>query len=221
MVDFYLQLPLFIQALLKGLAVIMVIFPLAGMCSMAERKVSAWIQGRPGPNRAIVPWVAWIPVVGPFLQRLGLFHVMADGGKMLFKEDALPGHVNRFYFLLAPVVAMIPALTTVTTVPFGAYLDPDQGARCATSSWRRVDDTEIPARAKVNDASSRKQSQRRAAVNWQEDFGQENWEGNLPAHNFPARLGMLMSVGWPVLPVFHIAHFAFPKHLTTPSKLDT
>ena len=31
--------------------------------------------------------------------------VMADGGKMLFKEDALPGHVNRFYFLLAPVVA--------------------------------------------------------------------------------------------------------------------
>jgi NADH-quinone oxidoreductase subunit H len=124
MVDFYLQLPLFIQALLKGLAVIMVIFPLAGMCSMAERKVSAWIQGRPGPNRAIVPWVAWIPVVGPFLQRLGLFHVMADGGKMLFKEDALPGHVNRFYFLLAPVVAMIPALTTVTTVPFGAYLDP-------------------------------------------------------------------------------------------------
>jgi branched-chain amino acid aminotransferase len=34
--------------------------------------------------------------------------------------------------------------------PFGAYLDPDQGARCATSSWRRVDDTMIPARAKVN-----------------------------------------------------------------------
>jgi NADH-quinone oxidoreductase subunit H len=124
MVALYLQLPLFIQALLKGLAVIMVIFPLAGMCSMAERKVSAWIQGRPGPNRAIVPWAAWIPVVGPFLQRLGVFHVMADGGKMLFKEDALPGHVNRFYFLLAPVVAMIPALTTVTTVPFGAYLDP-------------------------------------------------------------------------------------------------
>jgi NADH-quinone oxidoreductase subunit H len=124
MVELYLQLPLFIQALLKGLAVIMVIFPLAGMCSMAERKVSAWIQGRPGPNRAIVPWAAWIPVIGPFLQRLGVFHVMADGGKMLFKEDALPGHVNRFYFLLAPVVAMIPALTTVTTVPFGAYLDP-------------------------------------------------------------------------------------------------
>ena len=34
--------------------------------------------------------------------------------------------------------------------PFGAYLDPDAGARCMTSSWRRVDDTSIPARAKVN-----------------------------------------------------------------------
>jgi NADH-quinone oxidoreductase subunit H len=49
--------------------------------------------------------------------------LMADGGKMFFKEDALPGHVNKFYFLLAPVVAMIPALTTVTVVPFGAYFD--------------------------------------------------------------------------------------------------
>jgi len=123
MVDFYLQLHPVVQGVLKGLAVILVIFPIGGVCSMAERKVSAWIQGRPGPNRAIVPWVAWIPFVGPFLQRLGLFHVMADGGKMLFKEDALPGHVNKFYFVLAPIIAMIPALTTVCAVPFGAYLD--------------------------------------------------------------------------------------------------
>ncbi len=123
MIDFYLNLHPVVQGLLKGLAVILVIFPIGGACSMAERKVSAWIQGRPGPNRAVVPWVSWIPVIGPFLQRLGIFHVMADGGKMLFKEDALPGHVNKFYFILAPIVAMIPALTTVTAVPFGAYLD--------------------------------------------------------------------------------------------------
>ena len=123
MIDLWQNLHPVVQGLLKGLAVIMVIFPIGGACSMAERKVSAWIQGRPGPNRAIVPWVSWIPVVGPFLQRLGIFHVMADGGKMLFKEDALPGHVNKFYFVLAPIVAMMPALTTVTAVPFGAYLD--------------------------------------------------------------------------------------------------
>lgn len=123
MFDFYFEIPLAIRLVLQGLAVIMVIFPIAGACSMAERKVAAWIQDRPGPNRAIVPWVAWIPFLGKFLQRLGIFHVMADGGKMLFKEDSLPGHVNKFYFLLAPVVAMIPALTTVVVVPFGAYID--------------------------------------------------------------------------------------------------
>jgi NADH-quinone oxidoreductase subunit H len=122
MSEFFFNLPPVLQGLLKGLAVIMVIFPIAGICSMAERKVAAWVQDRPGPNRAIVPWVAWIPFVGRFLQRLGLFHVMADGGKMLFKEDSLPNHVNKFYFVLAPILAMIPALTTVTVVPFGAYL---------------------------------------------------------------------------------------------------
>ena len=123
MAGFFFNLPLLVQGLIKGLAVICVIFPIAGMCSMAERKVSAWIQGRPGPNRALPFWFAWLPVIGPFLQRLGIFHVLADGGKMLFKEDALPGHVNKFYFVLAPIIAMMPALTTVTVVPFGAYLD--------------------------------------------------------------------------------------------------
>ena len=38
----------------------------------------------------------------------------------------------------------------IYTVPFGAYLDTDAGIRCCTSSWRRVDDTAIPARAKIN-----------------------------------------------------------------------
>src|SRR5258706_8329076 len=137
MVDFYLQLHPAIQGLLKGLAVVMVIFPLGGICSMAERKVSAWIQGRPGPSRAVVPWIAWIPFFGGFLQRLGIFHLVADGGKMLFKEDALPGHVNKFYFILAPIVAMIPALTTVTAVPFGAYID--QAGRMIPIALANVD----------------------------------------------------------------------------------
>jgi len=127
MFDFFFQFPVWVQAAIKGLAVICVIFPIAGVCSMAERKVAAWVQDRPGPNRAIVPWIAWIPVLGKFLQRLGIFHVMADGGKMLFKEDSTPGHVNKFYFIAAPLLAMVPALTTVTVVPFGAYLN-DAGA---------------------------------------------------------------------------------------------
>jgi NADH-quinone oxidoreductase subunit H len=138
MIDAYFQLPLWVQATLKGLAAIAVIFPLAGACSLAERKVSAWIQGRPGPNRAIPPvlglftpavvitamgLVARIPVLGPILQRLGVFHLAADGAKFLFKEDPIPGHVNKFYFILAPIVSIIPAFTTITFVPFGAYFN--------------------------------------------------------------------------------------------------
>lgn len=123
MFDFFFQLPLLVQGLAKGLAVILVIFPFAGACSLAERKVSAWMQGRPGPNRAMVPWVAWVPFVGTFLQRLGVFHLMADGAKFLFKEEPTPGNVNKTYFVLAPLIALIPAFTTVTVVPFGAFFD--------------------------------------------------------------------------------------------------
>ncbi len=123
MIEFWNSLHPLLQALIKGLAVIGVMFPFGGACSLVERKISAAMQGRPGPNRAIPFWFAWVPVIGPFLQRLGVFHLMADGGKMFFKEDPVPGHVNKFYFYLAPVVGMIPALTTVTVVPFGAYLN--------------------------------------------------------------------------------------------------
>lgn len=123
MIEFWSHLHPVVQGVIKGLCVIAVIFPLAGVGSLAERKVSAWIQGRPGPNRAIVPWFAWIPFVGKFLQRLGVFHLLADGGKLLFKEDPLPAHVNKFYFVLAPLVALIPAFTTVVAVPFGVYFD--------------------------------------------------------------------------------------------------
>lgn len=122
MFDFYFEIPLWIRLVVQGLAVMLVMFPIAAACSMAERKIAAWIQDRPGPNRTIAPILAWIPGIS-FLQRLGLFQLAADGGKFVFKEDAVPGHVNKLYFIAAPVLAMIPALSTVVVVPFGAYLD--------------------------------------------------------------------------------------------------
>jgi NADH-quinone oxidoreductase subunit H len=122
MFDFYFNLPLIVRLLLQGTAVVLVLFPLAAACSMAERKISAWIQGRPGPNRTIAPFLRWIPGIG-IIQRLGLFQLAADGGKFTFKEDPIPGHVNAFYFVLAPILAMVPALTTICFVPFSAYLD--------------------------------------------------------------------------------------------------
>jgi NADH-quinone oxidoreductase subunit H len=130
--SFYFELPLLLRLLLQGTVVILVLFPLAAACSMAERKISAWIQGRPGPNRTKPPLagflaplglVASIPVLGTLLQKLGIFQLAADGGKFTFKEDPVPGHVNKFYFILAPIASMIPALSTVAFVPFGAYFN--------------------------------------------------------------------------------------------------
>lgn len=128
MFDFYFELPLLLRLTLQGLAVILVLFPIAAACSMAERKISAWIQGRPGPNRTLAPFLAWIPGISIF-QKLGLFQLAADGGKFTFKEDGVPGHVNKFYFILAPIITMIPALTTVVVVPFGAYFAVVEGVQ--------------------------------------------------------------------------------------------
>lgn len=123
MIAFLQSIPSPALSLIKGIAVVAVVFPIAAACSMAERKVCAWIQCRPGPNRALPPILAWVPGIH-FFQRLGLFQLMADGGKFLFKEEPLPDHVNKLYYVLAPVVAMVPAFTTMTVVPFGAYFTP-------------------------------------------------------------------------------------------------
>ncbi|MFT3831168.1 MAG: NADH-quinone oxidoreductase subunit H [Opitutaceae bacterium] len=121
--DLFHQFPLIVQLLIKALLVVSVLMGACMYSVLAERKVSAWIQGRPGPNRTAIPWIAAIPVIGRFLQRLGVFQPLADGGKFLFKEEPIPGHVKWFYFNLAPLVALIPALTTVLIVPFGEYVD--------------------------------------------------------------------------------------------------
>lgn len=116
------------EIVLKTVYAIIVVSVLMGFCSyavLAERKVSSWIQGRVGPNRTTLPVIGSIPVIGPVLTRLGIFQPIADGAKFLFKEDVTPAHVNKFYFMLAPVLALIPALTTVVVVPFGEYIASD------------------------------------------------------------------------------------------------
>jgi len=89
---------------------------------LAERKIAAWIQDRVGPNRCAPPFVKYIPVVGPFLTRLGFFQPLADGLKSLLKEDFMPAGVRKVYFWLAPAVAMVPALLAVAVIPFGSQL---------------------------------------------------------------------------------------------------
>ena len=112
--------------LLKGLYALLMIgavMTFSAYTVLAERKVSAWIQGRVGPNRTALPWVAAIPLIGPFLARLGVFQPLADGLKFLFKEEIVPGHVKKFYYWLAPLVVFVPALTTMAVIPFGQYTD--------------------------------------------------------------------------------------------------
>ncbi|WPJ95326.1 complex I subunit 1 family protein [Coraliomargarita algicola] len=105
---------------------ILMISVFMGLCSysvLAERKVSSWIQGRVGPNRTRLPLIGHLPIVGNLMTGLGLFQPVADGLKFLFKEEIVPGHVNKGYYYLAPVVALAPALTTMVVLPFGRYVD--------------------------------------------------------------------------------------------------
>src|ERR1017187_2653284 len=88
---------------------------------LAERKISAWIQDRVGPNRTAPPFVKYIPG-GQFLTRLGIFQPLADGLKFLVKEDFTPAGVKKIYFFLAPAVAVIPAMLTVAVIPFGSNI---------------------------------------------------------------------------------------------------
>jgi len=84
-----------------------VILPMVSYSVYAERRVSAFIQDRLGPNR-----------VGP----AGLFQPIADIFKLLLKEDFTPRHVNTFYYWLAPCLALVPAIITIAVVPFGSTL---------------------------------------------------------------------------------------------------
>src|SRR5213594_1865895 len=96
-----------ITSLLKIVAILFVILTMVSYAVFAERKVSAAIQDRLGPNR-----------VGP----AGLFQPIADMFKLLLKEDFTPRNVNTFYYWLAPCLAVMPTIITIAVVPFGSTL---------------------------------------------------------------------------------------------------
>ncbi len=89
---------------------------------LAERKISAWIQDRVGPNRVALPFIGSIPVLGPFLTQLGFWQPLVDGGKSFLKEDFTPAHVRKMYFWLAPAITLIPSFLVVAVIPFGSTL---------------------------------------------------------------------------------------------------
>lgn len=94
----------FVLLLLKMTLVLGVLFFLAAYLVWAERKFLSRLQVRYGPNRA-----------GKF----GLLQPIADGIKMITKEDVIPDGADRFIFLLAPAVVAATALLMFAVVPFG------------------------------------------------------------------------------------------------------
>ena len=111
-----------IFSLVKLAVIVGVVQGLVAYSVLAERKISAWIQDRVGPNRTAPPFMKYVPVIGPFLTRLGMFQPLADGLKFLLKEDFTPAGVRKIYFWLAPALAVIPAMLTVAVIPFGSNL---------------------------------------------------------------------------------------------------
>ena len=102
-ITLWIGLPLFLQL---GLKIGAIILPLLGMVAyytLAERKVIAYMHVRVGPNR-----------VGP----KGLLQPIADAVKLMFKEMIIPTHADRYLFLIAPVLALAPALGAWAVVPF-------------------------------------------------------------------------------------------------------
>ena len=93
-----------IEALVKSLVIVFVMLTGFAYLTWVERKVMARLQTRYGPNRA-----------GPF----GLLQPLADGLKLIFKEELIPSQADRVIFVLAPVITVVPALLLFAVVPMG------------------------------------------------------------------------------------------------------
>jgi len=94
--------------------VLALVMPLASLLTWAERRQSAMMQDRLGPNRANI---------GP-IKLKGILHFVADALKMIFKEDFIPANVHKGLFALAPILALAPVLIAFAIIPFGPTIYP-------------------------------------------------------------------------------------------------
>jgi NADH-quinone oxidoreductase subunit H len=94
--------------------VLALVMPLASLLTWAERRQSAMMQDRLGPNRANI---------GP-IRLKGILHFVADALKMISKEDFVPANVHKGLFALAPILALAPVLIAFAIIPFGPTIYP-------------------------------------------------------------------------------------------------
>jgi len=104
-----------VASLVKMIAIFTIYMVGVAYSTFAERRISAWIQDRHGPNR-----VGW----------QGLLQVAADGVKNIMKEETYPGAAYKPLFILAPMLAFIPAMLTWAVIPFASPLP---------TPWGRID----------------------------------------------------------------------------------
>lgn len=103
------------SAIFKWLFLTMIlVMPLASLLTWAERRQSAMMQDRLGPNRANI---------GP-IKLKGILHFIADALKMISKEDFVPASVHKGLFALAPILALAPVLIAFSIIPFGPTIYP-------------------------------------------------------------------------------------------------
>jgi NADH-quinone oxidoreductase subunit H len=93
------------------------LFNVGALLTWVDRRQSAMIQDRIGPNRAV------IKIFGLELRVLGLIHTAADGLKFFFKEDFIPPNADKLLFGLAPILSMAPVLALIAVIPFGDVID--------------------------------------------------------------------------------------------------
>src|ERR1700724_824076 len=96
-----------IITLIKTALIAFVLLTVLAYLQWVERKVIAHVQVRMGPSR-----------VGPH----GLLQPLADVIKLITKEGVMPPHVNSFFYLLAPFLAVFMALISISVIPFGTQL---------------------------------------------------------------------------------------------------
>ena len=103
---------IWVVALLKNAFAVGFVMNIVPLLIWAERKGAAYIQDRPGPNRA--------HILG--IRAAGLVHTLNDVVKLITKEDIIPSHVMKAFWFAAPVISMSVALCTFIVVPWGDYL---------------------------------------------------------------------------------------------------
>ncbi len=109
--------PQFIASLVTLLVVLHVILLSVAYLIMLERKMASWVQDRIGPNRTNFSFGLL-----PFKHHhFGLGQPLADGLKFLVKEEYTPANVDRRLFMLAPILAMAPAMLGWAVIPWGGY----------------------------------------------------------------------------------------------------